>query len=90
MACLMNDCSFYSPTTFPTAPFSDHGYQTFNELIVKMKLFDLKIANRVIADAPVSVWSDGIPPPPLHVLVCRMPFSLTPTHSSCSLVQRKH
>lgn len=39
-------------------------------LMVEMKEFTFATANKVIKHAPRSVWSDGIPPPPLnpHIL----------------------
>jgi hypothetical protein len=42
------------------------GYWVFHTLIVKRKYFTLKEANRAIASAPTTLWSDGIPPRPLH------------------------
>ena len=41
------------------------GYWTFHLLICKRKYFSLEQANKIIKDAPSSVWSDGIPPRPL-------------------------
>ena len=45
---------------------SDHGYWTLWMLMVKLKAFTLKEANEMIANAPISTWSDGVAPPALH------------------------
>jgi len=42
------------------------GYWCFYCFMVVHKLFTLDFANKVLAGAPKSMWSDGIPPRPLH------------------------
>lgn len=47
------------------------AYFVFNMLIVQMKLFSLKFANKVIANADPSVWHDGRAPRPLHASILK-------------------
>ena len=43
------------------------GQLTLHDAICKRKLFSLETANKRLSSAPRSIWSDGKPPPPLHV-----------------------
>ena len=47
------------------------AYFVYHMLIVQMRLFSLKFANKVIANADPSVWEGGRPPRPLHASILK-------------------